>query len=258
MRALVAALALSLMDSEGRAQVRYFRRVFRFGDRASTVHAVAVDLCDPRVLVRVTSPLEGPSRVSGWARRVGAVAAVNGDYFDLRSLLPLGVARGDGVSWPTRAREHRDALLAVDSGGRVSVLDAVPDIALVPARFREVLALRERVLRGGVVVESEAIHGRDQRHPRTGLGLSEDRRTLYLAVVQGRSEGDSGVTARQLGEVLRRLGAHEGFKLDGGGSSAMFVRGRGLMNRPSDGHERVVATHLGVTVGDALGPPRCP
>ncbi|MGV3625818.1 MAG: thrombospondin type 3 repeat-containing protein, partial [Archangium sp.] len=34
--------------------------------------------------------------------------------------------------------------------------------------------------------------------------------------------------------------------LDGGGSSAMFVRGQGVVNRPSDGTERVVANHLAV------------
>ncbi|MFO0626556.1 MAG: phosphodiester glycosidase family protein [Polyangiales bacterium] len=253
----VATLALLLFASDGLAQVRYARRVVRFHDRPSTVHALTVDLCDPRVSLRVTSPAEGPAQVSQWARRVGAFAAINGDYFDPQTLAPLGVARGAGVSWPTPPRAHRDALLAVDARGAVSVLDAVDDLAAVPAAQREVLALREQVLRDGVVRESEAIRGHDARHPRTGLGLSADRRTLYLVVVEGRSERDSGVTARQLGEVLRGLGARDGFKLDGGGSSTLFVRGRGVMNRPSDGRERVVATHLGVLVGGSRGPSRC-
>ncbi len=255
MRALT--LALMLFATEGVAQVRYARRVVRFRDRPSTVHAVTVDLCDARVSLRITSPAEGPARVSQWARRVGAFAAINGDYFDPRALTPLGLARGDGASWPVRAREHRDALLAVDARDAVTVLDPVDDIAAVPDSFREVLALRERVLRGGVVQESAAITGHDARHPRTALGLSADRRTLYLVVVEGRSERDSGVTARQLGEVLRGLGAHDGFKLDGGGSSTLYLQGRGVVNRPSDGSERVVATHLGVRVGGARGPSRC-
>lgn len=255
MRAL--PLALLLFATEGAAQVRYARRVVRFHDRPSTVHALTVSLCDARVSLRVTSPAEGPARVSQWARRVGAFAAINGDYFDPRTLTPLGVARGDGASWPVRASEHRDALLAVDARGAVSVLAAVDDITAVPEGFREVLALREQVLRGGVVHESAAITGHDARHPRTALGLSEDRRTLFLVVVEGRSERDSGVTARQLGEVLRGIGAHDGYKLDGGGSSTLFLRGRGVVNRPSDGRERVVATHLGVRVGGARGPSRC-
>jgi len=250
-------LALLLLATDGVAQVRYTRRVVRFHDRPSTAHTLAVDLCDARVSLRVTSPAEGPARVSQWARRVGAFAAVNGDYFDPRSLAPLGVTRGGGASWPVRAREHRDALLGVDARGGVAVLDAVDDITAVPDTFREVLPLRERVLRGGVVQESAAITGHDARHPRTALGLSEDRRTLYLVVVEGRSERDSGVTARQLGEVLRDVGAHDGFKLDGGGSSTLFVRGRGVVNRPSDGRERAVATHLGVLLRGPRGPSRC-
>jgi hypothetical protein len=56
------------------------------------------------------------------------------------------------------------------------------------------------------------------------------------------------------------LGAWEGMKLDGGGSSTLFIAGRGTVNRPSDGHPRAVATHLGVVVRrevPARAPSRC-
>ena len=95
--------------------------------------------------------------------------------------------------------------------------------------------------------------------PRTALGVTEDGHTLLLVVVDGRSENDGGATSRELGEILRALGAWEGMKLDGGGSSQMYVVGRGLVNRPSDGAARAVATHLGVRVraGVAALPSRC-
>ena len=45
--------------------------------------------------------------------------------------------------------------------------------------------------------------------------------------------------------------------LDGGGSSAMYVRGRGVVNDPSDGSQRVVANHLGVQATGSGAPGNC-
>ncbi|MDB4931116.1 MAG: hypothetical protein JWM10_3600, partial [Myxococcaceae bacterium] len=154
-------------------------------------------------------------------------------------------------------------------GGRASVIDAAegPGPARwadaersVPAAWTELVAVRERVLVRGVVRESPAITHDRERHPRTALGLTADGRTLILAVVEGRAENASGATVRELGEILLGLGAWEGMKLDGGGSSAMFVAPEGIVNRPSDGAPRAVATHLGVVVRGgvaARGGSRC-
>lgn len=270
---LCLAAAMVLAPAVSRAQgrgvrvgpgLRYLRRVVRHGERRATAHALFVDLCQRGLALRATAPDEGRLRVSTWARRVGALAAINGDYFDLRTGTPLGPARGAGRWWPEVPWEHRDALFVADAEGRVDILDA-SDLdaarwrdarARVPARWTEVVAVRERVLVDGVVRESATIRGRDRRHPRTALGLSADRRTLILLVVEGRSEENSGVTARELGEMLLGLGARDGMKLDGGGSSTMFLSRRGLVNHPSDGRERAVATHLGVVLTRDASP-RC-
>ena len=50
----------------------------------------------------------------------------------------------------------------------------------------------------------------------------------------------------ELATLLKGLGAYNAANLDGGGSSAMYVAGQGVVNRPSDGTERVVANHLAV------------
>ena len=81
----------------------------------------------------------------------------------------------------------------------------------------------------------------DERHPRTALGLSADRKTLYMCVVDGRWENFSvGTTVTQLALLMKRAGADTAFNLDGGGSSTMFTyntgyNGTGLMNRPNGG-----------------------
>src|SRR5690606_16139501 len=93
------------------------------------------------------------------------------------------------------------------------------------------------------------------RNPQTAIGLSADNNTLYMVTVDGRSSSSVGMTCNQLADLMRGLGAAKAMRLDGGGSTTMWIKGRGVVNRPSDGGQRVVANHLGiVTHGD--GPPR--
>jgi hypothetical protein len=89
------------------------------------------------------------------------------------------------------------------------------------------------------------------RHPRTAMGISEDRRTFFLVVVDGRSTTSAGMYGTELAELMSELGAWQAFNLDGGGSSEMWIKGRGTVNVPSDGTSRAVANHWGVFHGGA-------
>lgn len=59
------------------------------------------------------------------------------------------------------------------------------------------------------------------RHPRSAIGLSEDLRTLLLAVVDGRTTASAGMYGTELAEFMEKLGAHVAFNYDGGGSSQL-------------------------------------
>lgn len=61
----------------------------------------------------------------------------------------------------------------------------------------------------------------DDLHPRTGLGLSDDTRFLYLMIIDGRRKSSQGATTRELGERLRQAGADDAINMDGGGSSTL-------------------------------------
>jgi MYXO-CTERM domain-containing protein len=97
------------------------------------------------------------------------------------------------------------------------------------------------------------------RHPRTAMGLTEDRGTFILAVVDGRDSPDSlGMYGSELAALMYDLGAWEAFNLDGGGSAAMWLQDTGYLNEPSDGSARAVANHWGVYAGADGGQPREP
>jgi exopolysaccharide biosynthesis protein len=70
------------------------------------------------------------------------------------------------------------------------------------------------------------------RHPRSAIGWNDRR--LFLVVVDGRQAPYSdGMSLAELRDLFLRLGAHTAINLDGGGSSALVVRGD-VVNRPSD------------------------
>jgi hypothetical protein len=224
-----------------------------------------------------------------WAEAVGASLAVNAGFFarlDGTSApgwtdgLPvdlLGLARSEGrtVSPPRRGDGQGgppDPALLIDEteGGRCpcavrAVLAGEGDLGGVEDA---VAGLGTRGGRPGtLLVEAGEDRGATaqvapaQRHPRTAAGVSRDGRTLLLAVADGRQPGWSvGLTLPELARLMVEAGAWNAVNLDGGGSSAMWYRDPGsgagrVLNRPSDGRVRPVASHLGVRVRPDLGRP---
>ncbi len=71
-------------------------------------------------------------------------------------------------------------------------------------------------LQGGVPVTSGPA-----REPRTSIGLSTDKRTAIMLVVDGRRSGSQGASIEELGQWMLYFGANDALNLDGGGSSTM-------------------------------------
>ncbi|MBQ5435486.1 MAG: phosphodiester glycosidase family protein, partial [Bacteroidales bacterium] len=90
------------------------------------------------------------------------------------------------------------------------------------------------------------------RHPRTAVGRRTDG-TVVLVVADGRNELAAGLTMAELQQVMAALGCRDAINLDGGGSTAMVVRGQ-VVNHPCDNKqfdaagERRVANAIVVTL----------
>lgn len=87
---------------------------------------------------------------------------------------------------------------------------------------------KERFLINGVFIETWA-----ETHPRTAIGASRTGDTIIQVVVDGRG-ASTGMTLGQMGQLMAYFGAWNAMNLEGGGSSAMYIRHRGVMNNPSD------------------------
>ena len=225
--------------------VRHLHRVRGTFD----VHAVLIDLTSSGVSVVATRPEDRYLTVRDFATRYDASIAVNANYFDSNAK-SCGLAAGDGEVWSDSYEEgcamsigfgRLNEALPFESSGEVC--GPLPEPWMTDVVSGKPWLVREGVVQGGWAAPRHILYG----HPRTAIGLSEDRQTLILVVCDGRRDGVPGMNGDQLAQLMLELGGYDALNLDGGGSSELFIRSEsGVQNRPSDGHARYVATHFGV------------
>jgi exopolysaccharide biosynthesis protein len=214
------------------------------------VHVTRVDLTNDDIQVISTRESEKGLKVSDFAKREHAIAAINGDYFDER-FNPVGMTVGPCGEWDSVKKIRREGYVAIgENKARIAKqsdvsLNADPEpwmeatVSGWPAIVASCKPLKQLPGSASFTLAT---------HPRTAVGLSKDRKTLYLVVADGRRTGVPGFTLPQLAAFMsEKLHACAAINFDGGGSSAMWVSDR-IVNRPSDGVERPVGDHLAVVL----------
>jgi hypothetical protein len=242
--------------------------------------AARIDLTDPRVELRVTGPVERSPDDSprlkartettlAWLEREDLILAVNAHFFvrldDGQGPVPtsapvdlLGPCLSDGrLVSPGRKDKEASPVLAFAQDRRARIAMLTP--SELGSYFNVVSGTSESggqagglLVAGGQNNGAAALPRPLERHPRTAAGLTADRQTLILVVIDGRQpEWSAGLTLPELADLLISLGAVAAVNLDGGGSSSFIFAppgGARVTNRPSDGHWRPVGTSLGIRV----------
>lgn len=240
-------------------------------DQLQAIHVLRIDLRHPGIAFEVTAGDRSAGRefraqtTSQFLARGGLSAAVNGGFF-----APFKGGSFGGDDYYPRAGDPVDVLgLSMHAGN----VDSAPEpdkkidgtvcirrpatVSIergqsCPPGTDEALAAGPLLLKNGAP-QSHTL-SLTARHPRTAFGLSADRGTAWMVVVDGRQPLTSaGATLPEMTEIFRRLGAADALNLDGGGSSAMVVSEDGaprLLSSPIHvgipGLERPSANHLGV------------
>ena len=100
-------------------------------------------------------------------------------------------------------------------------------------------------------VPSTFTHNIAGNHPRTAIGITKNNREVFFVTIDGRTSSFTGVSQRELGEIMISLGAYEAINLDGGGSTQMILRPQGdtsrqIVNNLSGGSERSLMNGIGI------------
>lgn len=178
-------------------------------------------------------PLTPPLAIGAVIRRGVSMGVMSGRILIPRDGHVLAVREGDAALLTRHLR----------AGKRVVVSVSVwPDMDVQNA-----LGGGPRLVKDGRVLIPYAWEWFDprlanQREPRTAVGITSGGKVL-LVTVDGRSRTNAGMTLQELAELMVDLGAREAMNLDGGGSATMVVGGR-VVNDPSDGFERPIASAL--------------
>lgn len=163
------------------------------------------------------------------------------------------VCEGKIVGLP---RKNRPSLI-IYNDGKVEFANVVK--GKEPANVRNAVSGFQFVLRDGKPVGDK----RMILHPRTFYGLSKDRKTFYILVVDGRQKGYSeGFALSEGAKFLTYLGASDGLNMDGGGSTTLVTCRNGksaVVNTPPGSgkvpkskkhlYTRNVATSIGICLG---------
>jgi hypothetical protein len=217
---------------------------------------LAIDVCAPGVSFAVTAESERGRTVPSFASLVGATAAINGDFGDRGPpFLTDGPAMHDGARWG--GVDHGYVSPIAFGPAHIDF----PPMGLVseslPAWAREVVSGHPTLLDDGIVVGNPEDSLCTVRHPRTAMGISADRRSLFWLVADGRRPGAAGLTCDEMAFILASYGAVDAVNMDGGGSSTLVVHDE-VKNQPSDGSPRVVSNHLAVFATGTGPSPFCP
>ena len=155
-----------------------------------------------------------------------------------------------GVELSHGKNPRRGAFIVVRKDGRVDATPRVPvaetnSVAIAMCGFGMIMT-------NGVPTFAVAHPRPAQLAPRTALGVTADRKTLVVLVVDGRQPGYSlGADIEDLYNILRKEGVTDAVNMDGGGSSSLVVydraAGRPLMvNHQPRGTERKNALNFGI------------
>ena len=168
------------------------------------------------------------------AANAGAILAINGDYYGAQE---RGYVLRNGVLYRASAQSGTDALvIGADGNFRIITEGETSADTLVREGAWQVLTFGPALINGGqVTVSSSDEVGRAMTsNPRTAIGQISEGHYL-LVVSDGRTKESTGLSLRQLAELMQSLGAQIAYNLDGGGSSTMVFQGRVVNSSTTNG-----------------------
>ncbi len=181
-------------------------------------------------------------KTSLFGKSKNALAAINGSFFDMDkggSVTYLEIndtvisrTRTSDLKW-AKADSLVNGAIVLTTGLKVSIESASSD------KFYELSTQEASVLLSGplLLLDSEKMKlpqmkFTTKRHPRTCLCISND--AVVFITIDGRTNEAEGMNLFEVQKLLLSIGCVDAINLDGGGSTTMWVKDKGIVNFPSD------------------------
>jgi hypothetical protein len=229
------------------------------------IHAVKVDLGNSNYYARSNRINERGHTTTGFSQLIGpeAVVVINGDWGTASAPWNVqGLAIGGGDRWnPDKAFWSFIACTLDDNHCEMDFSGPAASATLNPRWWAAVGSNSWVLVQHGVPTPGTGFDS--ARNPRSALGLSQDGKTLWMVVIEGRRSSATGVATPYadgmlFGEVVALmvdLGCYDAVMQDGGGSSALVVNGARVSRLPANQSvERTVANHFAIVRAGGTDP----
>ncbi|MBR3347597.1 MAG: phosphodiester glycosidase family protein, partial [Solobacterium sp.] len=201
----------------------------------TTVYVADIQLSDASYLqTALAQGLYGKNvtaETSETAESVGAILAINGDYYGSQE---RGYVLRNGVLYRSSAESGQEDLVIYEDGSfeiinesDVSAEELLANGAVQILSFGPALIENSSI----AVSEDEEVGKAKASNPRTAIAEIEPLHYLFV-VSDGRSDYSEGLSLYELAAFLKEQGAVTAYNLDGGGSSTMIFNGE-LVNYPT-------------------------
>ena len=218
---------------------------FHYDDLFGSPQDVTFVEINPRKYKFLVVDHKALKRTSEVAAEVGAVAAINGTFYNMKKGGSVCYLQIDGqVTDTTKGADMklRTNGAVVIRKGKLSVEPWSPEKEKIfmekPGRRTSVMATMPLLIKDGFAVELPYYKGfSDKRHPRSVVFEKDGK--ICLMVIDGRSKGNAaGMTLDEVQQYLQSMdggkGCRNAVNLDGGGSSTLWLVKEGVLNHPSD------------------------
>ena len=211
-------------------------------DSKQSINLVEVYLDSTDAKLHISYEQGSLVKTSEFAERYNAIIALNGSYFDMEA---GGTVTFLKVQGSTIIDGFSERQLYSENGGIAWNNSDHPEIISRPENGWRNSEMNNILAAGPLLIFNEEIRNfnndsfNQNRHPRTAVALTKDNR-LFLLTVDGRSFQSYGMTIPELAYFLKSAGAVDALNLDGGGSTAMWIKNMaetGIVNYPSDNLE---------------------
>ena len=213
-------------------------------------HLVSIDLHNPTIqLLAYPTPEQVAEKYTftgkttwQFLQDTGATVAVNANPFKApltqllphRSIVGLFINQGHLIS-PALSRY---SALCFEKQGQLWIPSIISDQTLYPPQTELALGGFFTILQEGQMQRMRAC----SLDARTAMGISQDKRYLFILYVEGENKKEStGLTYEESALILQAAGAWDALQMDGGGSSALSVKGKTITSK----HHRRGANILG-------------